>query len=90
MAKITKQLADDLRWLVQNDQWDDEAKAEAKRALEADPVFFSHFFTVLTAARRKGYDFKQNGSYVRLAEFCAGNGLPDPYMGMHSDSEVDN
>jgi hypothetical protein len=89
MAKISKQLADDLRWLVQNDKWDEEDKAEAKRCLEADPIFFSHFFTALTAARRKGYDFVQNGSYVKLAQFCAENGLPDPYMGLHSDKEVD-
>ena len=90
MAKITKQLADDLRWLVQTDKWDEDDKAEAKRCLEADPAFFSHFFTVLVQAKRAGYNFVQGGRYIRLAEFCADNGLPDPYHKQFTDSQVDN
>lgn len=89
MAKITKQLADDLRWLSEKEKWGAEEKADAKRALEGDPEFFSHFFTVWVKALRAGYEFKHKGRYVKLAQFCAENGLPNPYLGQHTDKEVD-
>lgn len=87
--RITKQLADDLRWLSETEEWSDEDKDEAKRCLKGDPGFFSHFFTVWVQAKRAGYKFQSGGRYVRMAEFCATNGLPDPYQREFTDAQVD-
>ncbi|USE81140.1 hypothetical protein NDR89_15580 [Cupriavidus gilardii] len=87
--RISKELAEGLRWLSETEEWSDEDKAEAKDYLKRDPAYFSHFFTVLIAAKRAGYRYYENGRYVRLAEFCAANGLPDPYQGQFTDSQVD-
>lgn len=89
MTKITKELAEGLRWLAETDEWDADDKAEAKRALENDPAFFSHFFMTWIQAKRMGYKFRRNGRYVKLAQFCAENGLPNPYLGQHTDKEID-
>lgn len=87
--KISKQLADDLRWLSEVEEWRAEDKEDAKRALKLDYVFMSHFFTVFVQAKRAGYQFKMNGRFVKLAEFCAERGLPDPYSGQFTDAQVD-
>lgn len=87
--RITKQLADDLRWLSETEQWTEEDKAEAKHCLKGDPAFFGHFFTVFVQAKRAGYKYQMDGRYVKLAEFCASNGLPDPYRREFTDAQVD-
>lgn len=87
--RISKQLADDLRWLSETEEWSDEDKAEAKRCLKGDPAFFGHFFTVFVQAKRAGYKYQIGGRYVKLAEFCAENGLPDPYRTEFTDAQVD-
>jgi len=87
--KISAELADGLRWLADIEEWGPEDKAEAKRCLKADPGFFCHFFAVWIEAKRKGYKFFDGTRYVRLAGFCAENGLPDPYQGQFTDAQVD-
>lgn len=87
--RISAQLAADMKWLVAEEQWDEAAKEEARRCLRNDPAFFGHFFTVFVAAKRAGYKMFGDGRYVRLAEFCAANELPDPYQGQFSDAQVD-
>lgn len=87
--RISQELAADLRWLAETEQWDEEDRAEAKRCLRGDPAFFCHFFTVWVKALRAGYKFQVDGRYVLLADFCARNGLPDPYKGAYTDAEVD-
>lgn len=87
--RIPKQLADDLRWLAEVEQWTAEDKEEAKRCLRLDYSYMSHFFTVWVQAKRHGYKFQAKGRYVKLAEFCSENGLPDPYAGQFTDQEVD-
>ena len=43
--RISSELAADLRWLAEVEEWDEETRAEAKRSLKADPAFFCHFFS---------------------------------------------
>ena len=83
--RISSELAADLRWLAEVEEWDEETRAEAKRSLKADPAFFCHFFSVLVQAKRAGYRFVENGRFVMLAEFCANAGLPDPYHPARSE-----
>lgn len=84
--RISSELAADLRWLADTEQWDEETRAEAKRSLKADPAFFCHFFAVLAQAKRAGYQFFDGGRFVRLDEFCASAGLPDPYHPARSEA----
>lgn len=86
---ISKQLAADLKWLSETEEWSEEDKADAKRCLKGDPVFFSHFFTVFVRAKHAGYKYQMGGRYVRLATFCVEHGLPDPYSQQFTDAQVD-
>ena len=79
--RISQDFAADMRWLVKDEEWDDAARELARNCLKKDPRFFTHFFETYIAAKRKGYRHFDGAGYVKLADFCAGNGLPDPYQG---------
>jgi hypothetical protein len=79
--RISQDFAADMRWLVKDEGWDDDARDLARNCLKKDPGFFTHFFETYIAARRKGYKMFEGPQYMKLAEFCAGNGLSDPYRG---------
>lgn len=79
--QISEQLAADMRWLVKDEQWDDDARQLARDCLKKDPGFFSHFFQTYIAAKRKGYRMFEGPEYMKLSDFCAYNDLPDPYQG---------
>lgn len=79
--QISEQLAADMRWLVKDEEWGETDRQLARDCLKKDPAFFGHFFTVYVAARKKGYRMLTGTGYMRLAEFCAFNDLPDPYRG---------
>lgn len=87
--KISQELATDLRFMAERLEWTDEDKAEVKRCLKADSEFFMHFLSVWAMALRKGYKFSEEGRYVRMADFCLINGLPDPYRNEFTDKQVD-
>lgn len=84
--KISEQLAADMRWLVQDEGWDEDARQLARDCLKKDPRFFSNFFETYIAARRRGYRMFDG---TKLADFCADNGLPDPYQGCEVTSRYD-
>lgn len=89
MARISEQLAANMRWLVKEEAWDDDARQLARDCLKKDPGFWVHFFETYIAAKRKGYRMFKGSNYMKLAEFCEINGLPDPYSGCEVAAQWD-
>ena len=87
--KISKALADDLRYLAAELKWEEVDKAEVRTALTENPDFFTRFWGVFAQAHRAGYRFSRENSYEKLDKFCERNGIPDPYSGMYSGRELD-
>lgn len=87
--KISKALADDLRYLAAELEWDETGKVEVRESLKASPEFFTHFWTVFAQAYRAGYRFCQATGFQKLDDFCKQHGLPDPYNRMYSGAEID-
>ena len=87
--KISKALADDLRYLAAELEWAEDDKAEVRTSLTENPDFFTHFWTVYAQAHRAGYRFCQANGFEKLDVFCERNGIPDPYHGMYSGKEID-
>ena len=87
--KISKALAEDLRSLAAELEWDDAGKTEVRESLMANPEFFTHFWTVYAQAHRAGYRFCQEGGFEKLDVFCERMGIPEPYHGMYSGKEID-
>lgn len=87
--RIPLELADDLRYLAKELEWEDVDKAEVREALKANPDFFCNFWAVFAKAHRKGYRFCQETGFEKLDAFCKRNGIKDPYQGMYCGSEVD-
>lgn len=79
--RISQDFAADMRWLVQEEGWGEDDRKLARDCLKKDPGFFTNFFETYIAAKRKGYQHFDGVGYVKLADFCAENGLPDPYQG---------
>ena len=87
--KISKALADDLRYLAAALEWEEVDKAEVRTSLTENPDFFAHFWTVFAQAHRAGYRYSRDNSYEKFDKFCERNGIPDPYFGMYSGKEID-
>ena len=75
--KITKQLAADLLWIAEQEDWDTDTKALAKECLTQNPAYFCNLFTIYAQARRAGY-VGGNG-HVQVAAYCADNQIDNPY-----------
>lgn len=87
--KISKALAEDLRYLSAQLEWSEEDKEEVRTSIRADFQFFNHFWSVFARAHRAGYRFCQATGFEKLDVFCERNGIPDPYYGMYSGKEID-
>lgn len=76
--KYPKTLAEDLKYLAGYYQWNSEDKKEVRDAFTGSPEMV-RYFTILAAAHRKGYSQDAGNGFIRLREWCALNGLEDPY-----------
>jgi len=87
--RISQELAADLRYLAAELEWEEVDKAEIRQAIRENPEFFEHFWTVFAHAHRLGYRFHAENGFQKLDDFCAKNGLPDPYGRAFTGAEVD-
>lgn len=71
-------LSADLQYLAARYQWTAEDKAEVRAAFTDSPEMV-HFFTVLAAAHRAGYEQCAANGFVRLQLWCLENGIGDPF-----------
>lgn len=76
--KVSEKFIDDMRYLRKRYEWTDTEAAEVRSALQGSAELV-HFFTVLAAAHRAGYEQNAGNGFVRLQAWCAGQGLPDPF-----------
>lgn len=71
-------LSADLKYLAVRYQWTAEDKAEVRAAFTDSPEMV-HFFTVLAAAHRAGYEQCAANGFVRLQTWCLENRVGDPF-----------
>ncbi|AYR23010.1 hypothetical protein [Herbaspirillum rubrisubalbicans] len=71
-------LSADLQYLAQRYAWNDEDKSEVRAAFTDNPEMV-HFFTVLAAAHRAGYEQCASNGFIRLQAWCADQGIGDPF-----------
>jgi hypothetical protein len=71
-------LSEDLKYLVAHYQWTADDKQEVRAAFTDSPEMV-HFFTVLAAAHRAGYEQCAANGFVRLQQWCIDKGLGDPF-----------
>ena len=71
-------LSADLRYLAARYQWTTEDKAEVRVAFTDSPEMV-HFFAVLAAAHRAGYEQCAANGFVRLQTWCLSKGIGDPF-----------
>lgn len=72
-------LPTDLQYLAARYQWTDDDKAEVRAAFTDSPEMV-HYFTVLAAAHRAGYEQCAGNGFIRLQAWCAERGLGDPFV----------
>lgn len=71
-------LSADLQYLAKRYEWNAEDKAEVRAAFTDNPEMV-HFFTVLAAAHRAGYEQCAANGYIRLQAWCLEYHLGDPF-----------
>jgi len=76
--KVSAQFIDDMRYLRAYYQWNEEDVSEIKAAIKGSAEMV-HFFTVLAAAHRAGYEQCAANGFIRLQVWCMQKGLPDPF-----------
>ncbi|MCI1005223.1 hypothetical protein [Herbaspirillum sp. C7C8] len=71
-------LSADLQYLAKRYEWNAEDKAEVRAAFTDCPEMV-HFFTVLAAAHRAGYEQCAANGFIRLQAWCLEQRLGDPF-----------
>ena len=72
-------LPTDLQYLAARYHWSADDKAEVRAAFTDSPAMV-HYFTVLAAAHRAGYEQCAANGFIRLQAWCAERGLGDPFV----------
>ncbi|MBW9336219.1 hypothetical protein FEE59_22130 [Herbaspirillum sp. RU 5E] len=71
-------LSADLQYLAKRYEWSAEDKTEVRAAFTDCPEMV-HFFTVLAAAHRAGYEQCAANGFIRLQAWCTEQHLGDPF-----------
>ena len=68
----------DMQELAKFYGWNDDDKKEVRAAFtDCEPMV--RYFTILAAAHRAGYEQHAGNGFIRLQNWCAENGLEDPF-----------
>lgn len=78
--KYPARLSDDLKYLSAWYGWNAEDKADVRKGFTGSEEMVN-FFMALAAAHRAGYEQCAGNGFIRLEQWCAENGLGNPFIG---------
>jgi hypothetical protein len=78
--KVSKQFLRDFAYLANLYAWTPVDIEEIKAQTRANPEVMRRYWTNLAIAHRAGYEQTPTNGLVRLREWCAQQGWPDPYL----------
>lgn len=83
--KVSKQFLKDFAFLANYYQWTPADIADVKDYTRDNPDMLRYWST-LAAAHRDGYEQTRENNFIRLRNWCADKGLPDPFTngGVHA------
>ena len=77
--KVSKQFLKDFAELANRYGWTPDDIEEMREAIRVNEEDGKRYITALAAAHRAGYEQSRENGYIRLHNWCAANGYPDPF-----------
>lgn len=77
--KVNQSFINDFKYLEGFYGWTSEESEEMKAAIRSTEEAGKRYITALAGAHRKGYKQDARNGFQRLHDWCAANGIDDPF-----------